>query len=393
MPKPHPALFGTLALAFLFTLGVCGRIDAQSGDARPCPRKTPRSFAPGSVTLVKDEKPPCRIVFRAAGVRLDADPDGTRPDPGNLVVRDSRGRFYSANSPGWHPAISVWNPNGEYVTSFGRGGEGPGELSGRGRLNVFVDGGDRLHVRDGAFNWSVFSPDHEFLWRVPAHVMRGLLPQTVILDNGMALTAVDGYMSDRTRHFHLVDSAGALDRAFGPVERELSLSESSLLRTLAYGGGETFWAGPAQGDSRGYLLEEWGIDGTLRRALLREAAWFDPRDEEGRVAVEHLHIDDGGLLYVIVVRATDGFAEAVERARREGRRLSREERSAITEAVIEMIDTRTGELLASEAHPVSSARTSIPTQLFRGLKQGAVYKEEPGGLPFVDIVSVELEAR
>jgi len=393
MPKPHRTLVTTLALAFPFTLAVCGRLDAQSGDARPCPREAPRSFAPGSVTLVRDEKPPCRFVFRATGVRLEADPDGTRPDPGNLVVRDSRGRFYSANAPGWHPAISVWSPHGEYVTFFGREGEGPGELSGRGGLNIFVDGGDRLHVRDGAFNWSVFSADNEFLWRVPAQVMRGLRPQTIILDNGMALTGVDGYTSDRTRYFHVVDSGGALDRTFGPVERELSLSESSLVRTLAYGGGETFWAGPAGGDPRGYLLEEWGIDGTLRRALLREAAWFDAGDEERRVAVQHLHIDDGGLLYVVVIRATDGLAEAVERARREGRRLSREERSALAEAVIEMIDTRTGELLASEVYPVSSARTSIPTQLFRGVKRGAVYKEGPGGLPFVDIVSVELEAR
>ena len=42
---------------------------------------------------------------------------------------------------------------------------------------------------------------------------------------------------------------------------------------------------------------------------------------------------------------------------------------------------------------MSRARELIPPELFRGVNQGALYKEGPDGLPFVDIVSVELEAR
>ena len=309
-----------------------------------------------------------------------------------MVVRDSKGRFYSANASGWGGVISVWSARGEYVTSVGRAGEGPGELSDLGGLNIFIDGQDRLHVRDGSLAWSVFSPQHEFLRRVPSRAMGGFQRTTVILDNGMALTSNDGY-ADRTWYFHVVDSAGTLNRTFEPVGDALSRSRISLWRTLAYAGGDTFWAGPALGDPRGYLLEEWGIDGQLRRAFRRDASWFDPRDEEMRVAVEHLHIDDSGLLYVIVIRATAEFAEAMNRARRQGQRLTREERSALTEAVVEMIDTRTGKVLASEVYPVSEAREVIPTQLFRGLKQGAVYREGTDGLPFVDIVSVELQAR
>ncbi len=309
-----------------------------------------------------------------------------------MVVRDSQGRFYTANG-GWGPVISVWNPQGEYVTSFGREGEGPGELSDRGILNIFIDGEDRLHVRDGSQAWSVFSPEHEFLRRAPSHVMGGFRRTTVILGNGEALTSNDGYMTDRSRYFRLVDSAGALQETFGPVEEKMSRSRVSLERTLAYGGGDTFWAGPAVGDPRGYLLEEWGVDGVLRRAFRREASWFDPGDEERRVGVEHLHIDDSGLLYIMVGRVTDDYAEAAKKARREGRRLSREERSALTEAVIEMIDTRTGELLASEVYPVSKAKQLVPSHLFRGVKQGAVYREGLDGLPLVDIVSVELEGR
>ena len=263
-----------------------------------------------------------------------------------MVLRDSKGRFYSANARGWDAVISVWNPRGEYVTSFGGPGEGPGELSARGGLSLFIDDADRLHVRDGSPAWSVFSPEHEFLRRVPAQVMGGFRRTTVILDNGMALTSNDGYMSDRTRYFRLADSAGALRRTLGPVEDQMSRSGVSLERALAYGGGDTFWVGPALSDTRGYLLEEWGIDGVLRRAFRRDVSWFEWRDESRRVGVSQLHIDESGLLYVLVFRPTKEYAEAMKRTER----LSREERSALSEAVIEMIDTRTGELLASEAY-------------------------------------------
>ena len=310
-----------------------------------------------------------------------------------MVLRDSRGRYYSTNAGGWRGVVGVWGPRGEYHTSVGGVGEGPGELSDIGILSIFLDGEDRLHVRDGGFNWSVFSPSHEFLRRVPSQVMEGFQKTTVILDSGMALTSTDGY-HERNRYFRLVDSAGVLHRTFGSVDPQMSRSDNRLSRSLAYGGGDTFWAGPAAGDPRGYLVEEWGIDGTLRRSLLRDASWFDPLDDELRVEVGHIHIDESGLLYIVVARGTEELAEAMENARRLGQRISREERSALTELVVEMIDSRTGELLASEVHRLSKARTFIPNRLFRGRKQGAVYLEGGDGLlPFVDIVSVELEAR
>lgn len=383
-----------LAITSPFGVFVSGGLDGPSVDEGvPCPRDPPRSSDPGSVIVVEDGRPPCRFVFQPTGTRFRSVPDGSRPDPGPMVVRDSEGRFYTANARGWEAVIGVWDPLGEYVTSFGGPGEGPGELSDLGALNIFIDGRDRLHVRDGSLSWSVFSPQHEFLWRVPANVMNGLRPATVILDNGTAVTSNDGYES-RDWYFHIVDSTGALHGTVGPVDAGLRGTRVRLQRTLAYGGGDTFWAGPAPGDPRGYVVEEWGIDGELRRAFHRDASWFlEARDEERRMAVEYLHIDETGLLYVIVTRATREFAEAMNNARRQGQRLTREEMSALTEAVVEMVDTRTGELLASEVYPVSEARQLIPTRLFRGLKQGAVYREDLDGFPAVDIVSVELAAR
>ena len=53
------------------------------------------------------------------------------------------------------------------------------------------------------------------------------------------------------------------------------------------------------------------------------------------------------------------------------------------------IDTRSGELLASDPYPASRAREILPT-LFRGLLVGYRYRIGEGGLPFVEIVELQL---
>ena len=108
---------------------------------------------------IEDREPPCRFVFRPTGVRLEAVVDGSRPDPGTVVLMDGLGRFYSANARGYDAVISVWNPEGEYLTSFGREGEGPGECTVRGMLSLYLDGRNQLHVRDGGLSWSALAAD------------------------------------------------------------------------------------------------------------------------------------------------------------------------------------------------------------------------------------------
>ena len=367
-------------------------VEGNAQKAIPCPRKPPRDFTVGSITAIKDKELPCRLDFRKTGVRLNPVADGSRPDPGRRVLRDSSGRFHSTNAPGFQSVISVWDEAGRYLTSFGRVGEGPGEFSGRGGMTLFTDDESKLYVRDGAGSWSVFSRDQEFLGRVPIRVSGALVSErsAVVLDDGTALGSNDGYVSDRTYYFFFVDSAGTLGRTFGPVKEELSGSRRSLQRPIAYGGGDTFWAGPAEGSKDGYVLEEWGVDGELRRSFRRDASWYEWReDRRASTSVLQLHVGGGGLLYVMVSRPTEEFVKAL----REGRRLSRAERDELAEVVLEVIDTKSGELLASETHPNTRAREFLPRGLFRGAMLGYRYQEGPDGLPFVEMVAVELVAR
>ena len=358
-------------------------------EASACPRKAARVFPVGSVTSIGDGGPACRIRIRETPIRLEAHPEGSRPDPGRTVLLDSNGRFITGNAVGWDATISVWDSRGRYLSSFGREGEGPGELRQRGMLTMFIDGRDHLHVRDGAFAWSVFSPEHVFLRRVSAHVMGGLPGTTAMLDDGSALAS--DRRGDPGRYFRVVDSTGALQRAFGTVKR----GSPWIGREITHAGGDTFWAAPPEDGSEAYVLEEWGVDGTLRRTLRREVSWWQWRGHrEISSAVRRLHLARNGLLYVALRRPTYAYVRQFTRG---GNRVGdprelRERRDAGFEIVLEVIDTRSGELLASDVHPASRAREIVPS-LFRGSLRGYRYKVGDDGFPFVEIVDVQLVAR
>lgn len=354
-----------------------------------CRRNPERSLPAGSVTTISDGRPPCRIEFRETGIRLEAVADGSHPDPGRSVVMDSNGRYISANAPGWTGVVTVWDARGAYLASFGRVGRGPGEFTVRGMMNLFVDRRDNVHIMDGGFMWSVFSPEHEFLWTTSAYAVTGFELNTAILDDGTVLASESS--RDRSRYFRVVDTTGTVQRTFGAVEGGLS---EWALRMIAYAGGDTFWAGPPLEGGDAYVLEEWGTDGTLRRTLRREAPWFRWAGYgEISPGVSLLHVTHDGLLYVMVRRPTAQYEREFERAQRRGETVPRAARDGLTEGLFEVIDTRSGELLASDLHPAGAARQFAPRALFQGSLTGYRYKEGDDGLPFVEIVRVELVPR
>ena len=81
-----------------------------------------------------------------------------------------------------------------------------------------------------------------------------------------------------------------------------------------------------------------------------------------------LHADPDGLLYILL--------------RRGG------------ETVFEVIDARSGVLLASEALPSEERQAlGVPTRFFRGGRFGYRSDVGPEGLPVVEIIEVTLVAR
>ena len=197
----------------------------------------------------------------------------------------------------------------------------------------------------------------------------------------------------------MVDSKGPLTRTFGTAGDRPS---GDGLRRISHAGGDTFWAGPGEEGADAYVLEEWGSDGTLLRTLHRDVSWYRWRGQsEISPQVGMLHVARSGLLYAVVFRPTEEYVKEYERVQRglgagvDFRELqAQEERmEAAMEVVVEVIDTRSGELLASDPYMWPEARDIIPRGLFRGSLRGYRYQESEGGLPFVEIVSVELVAR
>ena len=390
-----------VAALFIFScLTLAKPCHGWNSQTLPCPRKPERGHSTGAVVEIEDRTPPCRIAFRQTGIRLAAAADGSRPDPGPTVLLDSSGRFISANAPGWPAVVSVWDSRGRYLSSFGGEGEGPGEFSARGPLDLFIDGGDNLHIRHGFGGWSVFSPRQEFIRTLPRAKVGGGTWTTVILDNGWVLDG-EGRGADGRYLFRMTDSTGSHTRTFGNVGDG---SSGTGARRISHAGGDTFWAGPGEEGANDYVVEEWGIDGTLRRTLRRQVSWYRwSGDRETSSQVGMVHIAMGGLLYVVVFRPTEEYVKEHETARR-GREhgagvdlrelREREERmEELMDVIVEVIDTESGELLASDEYRWSEAREIIPRSLFRSSLRGYRYRQNENGVPFVEIVQVELVAR
>ena len=368
--------------------------EIPEGQDSTCQREAVRSVVVAVEIEIGDREPPCRIEFHDTAIKLEAVADASRPDPGRTVVVDSRGRFISTNAPGWEGVISVWDPQGRYLSSFGGEGDGSAGFSRRGILNLMIDARDNVHVRDGSPGWWVFSAEHELIRRVPADVMGGLFGKTVILDNGSAL-ASDGVLFEPTHHFRVADSTGALASTFGPVGN--GSSSGREMREITYAGGDTFWAGPGERGAEAYVLEEWGTDGELLRTLRRKVPWWQWRGERRiSTTVRRLHITRDGLLYVLVRRPTDEYVRQYARTEERGEvpdRSAAESMAGLVDFVLEVIDSRSGRLLASEVYPQPQVGDIVPSGLFRGSLMGYRHRVGDDGLAFVEFVTVELVSR
>lgn len=395
----------------------------QDHEAASCPRGPHLLVTEKGVVRDVTNDPPCRLVFRKTGVRLAAVADGSRPDPGPLVVKDSRGRYYSANADGWESTISVWSRDGTYITSFGRAGEGPGEFGG-GWLSLFVDDGDSVHVHDPR-DWTVFSPEYDFARQAPSRLMGSgslLGPmETIVLYHGGGIVASNAHQSTGDAYFRIVNRDGSLEGTFATSEDGTGTAGSyGHDRAMAFKAGWIgIWAAPALEGANEYVLEHWdpvGGEGlpdgvrrpTLIQSLRRNAPWFKwTEDRNSSSGVRYLHITEDDLLYVQLWRPSDEFAEAMERYAKRmaegGGEWTPEleaERDALqqslTHVVIEVIDVRSTELLVSATYPAGEVLRGdplLPHRFFRNEMTGYVYAVGEDGLPYVEIIEGVLEKK
>jgi hypothetical protein len=153
--------------------------------------------------------PSCRV-DRQLLFKLGSATDPIRPSGLMTVERDSRGRFFAVGED--HFSIVVFDPNGKYLTAFGRKGGGPGEFQARIRGMRLIRGDSLIVIAGGEAH--LFNPGLRHVRRLGSPPSLATLHQ---LPDGRFVGSVDIRTPDKVGWpFALLNKDGSVNRFFGP---------------------------------------------------------------------------------------------------------------------------------------------------------------------------------
>ncbi len=238
--------------AFLLALSGC------ADEARE-----PGSFF-GDGCILDMEAPLCEDCIEFAHVaRLGSDEmgPGFLVDRGTLeyVVRDSRGNYWV----GQETQIKVFDAEGTFLRSVGRGGDGPMEF-GR-AAPIHTDASGRVHVVD-TDNQRISVIDEAFTLVEEKRLPTWISAQAPLNDGERYVVQASIEEPGRTgKPLHIIDGSGTL-KSFGGENSDEGSSLGSIDLRLASGPqGSVFAAQPAE-----YMIEAWSQEGTRVGALRGE---------------------------------------------------------------------------------------------------------------------------
>lgn len=270
----------------------------------------------------------------------------------------SSGRFFVTSGAGYNQ-LFLTDEEGSIVRQIGVIGQGPGEFM------------DPRFVLETPSAFAVFDRRQGRVTKLD----KGTLDVLRTIRMPIVATAANPVMFDdgafvvsepssASGPLHVVGPDGELLRSFG------SLHEGMFPQTLARAGDAGFWATYA----RGYRLERWSKEGQLLQVLKRAPEWWVANSDELEPGdqytfVGQIHEDEAGLLWVHVHVLT-----------------KTEERSGLFEnpatkaSIIEVIDPRRGEVVASSRFQ-GVAQLSLQSDEFFQI----VVEETPVGLKLLRI--------
>jgi hypothetical protein len=312
------------------------------------------------------------------------------------VIADSRGRFIVSGSR--HPTIKVFSPEGRFLTSFGRRGQGPGEYE---NISfVLVAASDTLYVADARLRRvTVLSPEYKYVRSVSVEISpagRNLF----LLPGGELLNASPDRTPDRIGlPIHVIGRDGKVVRSFGS-QTGLFRPDIPLIdrRTLTMGDETQVWAGYLMQ----YVIELWDAStGRMLRSLSRDVDWFPPQltsrtnrlsETPPAPALQALHLDAQGRLWTVVGTADRNWRTGIRvnpSAAGDPDHVNDIEvidRDRYIDTYIEVIDPVAGRLIASRR---------FDKEYWFFLRDGRILKPTftTDGVPQIEIWSVELRDR
>ena len=341
----HPSL--TLAILCVLIPGPRGAGRIPSGPRTPGTQRL--------TTLTESRDCDCRIeLTRVISLSDSLHPGLFAYSP--LVMRDSRGVWYATSNTDGLKQVGVFDPDGRLRKVIGRLGEGPGEFT---HVNhIVVGSGDTLYVYDHSqLRRSVFDPGHEFVRteRIPAY-MRDMvpLPSGRMIVNSTIRTA-DGV------HWplHLVGADGGVLQTFGNETASSRPDDSFLeLRAIAVDGDGMLWVAPRNAyELATYSMAGMRLEPTNRR-YGRQADWFPPWTESSRgtepprpnVKQIAFGSEDPTLLWVLIIVADAEWAPVPPQ------RATRELDDSLYDSILEVIDLKSGSVLASRRFGTTLSR-------------------------------------
>jgi hypothetical protein len=345
---------------------------------------------------------PCLLVAMPTEVEIRSPDRDVVPTPSRQVVRLGSGRFVTTAQPTTLGQVLLWDPDGSFVGSYGSRGSGPGEFAGGGDLALIPGPGDTLHVLDDLNTWSVLDSELSFVRSFRGLYSGRLRGSVHVTATGEILTTGAVLSGGEPGAMHLMDREGMPLGHFGPAPGSPGSSVPyPLPRQGAYDPrSNTVWVAPEDGAPGPLTLEEWTLDGELRRVLVREAPWFpaegyppsgDPT-EPPLPTWALVHLDHEGLLWVVATIRSEAWrppgpaTPAVQGAVRDTLRIRTD-----YEVRLEVIDPSAGDVVASAV--IEDPLAPPFEYLFPGSRTAYRVATDPLGFHTIEVFDVEVLAR
>ena len=322
---------------------LCAAFLGSVGGVTPLQSQASRD---GLVTTLEPSQCDCRIeLTKVISLSDSLHPGLFAYSP--LVMRDSRGIWYATSNTDGLKQVGVFHQDGRLKKVLGGRGEGPGEFT---FINhIVVGSGDTLYVYDHTqLRRSVFDPDHEFVRTDPIPAfMRQIVPLP------SALMVVNSSIPTRERvgwPLHTIGADGGVLHSFGadpPVSRPDGTSLED--RGIAIDTEGVLWVAPRNV----YELSTYSAVGArfepTNRLYRRQVEWFQPwtdlsPDGRPRPAMKQIAFspEDPTLLWVVISVADPEWAPL-----RQPTRSSKELINSLYDSILEVIDAKSGSVLAS----------------------------------------------
>lgn len=286
----------------------------------------------------------CRITLDPV-IRFGADANAMAPAYEAVITRKRSGELYVAplETPG---VIGVFDVQGKLIRSIGRTGDGPGEFRSINYIS-FLEG-DTLVVADRVQSTlTFFAPNDSFVRRVSSH---SLINKVLAAPGGGLVLAIQSNRAD-IGPLQIVTRDGATRRVFGRDDGE-SFERLSYRRIAFHPGGD-LWAAR----TNEYRLDVYDLAGTLVRSVRRSVEWFprlthetlqsfaDRPEPPQLTLLRDIVIDDAARIWVIIDCSNPAWRPPADQD--PTRRLSVSDINARVRHVIEVLDTRTGGMIAT----------------------------------------------